>query len=261
MPLELVYETHSTSVDNERGIATGRLDGELSETGRDQARALGERRRNDGIAAVYVSDLGRAVETAGIAFSGSAIPVHRDPRLRECDYGELNGAPVEEVTAVRRRHVDEPFPGGESYRRSSTGRAPSSRTSSPRHDGGRILVIAHSANRWALDHLVHGSPLEELVDAPFEWQEGWLYVVSANASSSSSDIAVGVLLAGEGPGAHVGGVRLERVADLAREVRVALDEPRQVPLGQAEQVVVDEHLAVAVGAGADPDRRDPAARR
>ena len=39
-----------------------------------------------------------------------------------------------------------------------------------RHDGERIVVIAHSANRWALDHLVNGTPLEELVDAPFHWQ-------------------------------------------------------------------------------------------
>jgi broad specificity phosphatase PhoE len=45
MAVELAYETHSTSVDNERGVATGWLDGELSELGRDQARALGERRR------------------------------------------------------------------------------------------------------------------------------------------------------------------------------------------------------------------------
>jgi broad specificity phosphatase PhoE len=56
-----------------------------------------------------------------------------------------------------------------------------------RHDGERIVVIAHSANRWALDHLVNGAPLEELVDAPFSWQEGWLYAV--NASSSSADIS------------------------------------------------------------------------
>jgi len=50
--LELVYETHSTTLDNEAGIATGWLPGELSETGRRQARELGERRRDDGIAAV-----------------------------------------------------------------------------------------------------------------------------------------------------------------------------------------------------------------
>ena len=54
MTVELVYETHSTSTDNERGVATGWLDGELSERGREQARELGERRRSDGITAVYV---------------------------------------------------------------------------------------------------------------------------------------------------------------------------------------------------------------
>jgi broad specificity phosphatase PhoE len=186
VPVELVYETHSTSIDNERGIATGRLDGELSERGREQAGELGRRRRGDGIAAVYVSDLGRAVETARIAFGGTGIAVHHDARLRECDYGELNGATVDAVAGVRRRHVDEPFPGGESYRQVVE------RTSAflddvvARHDGERVVVIAHSANRWALDHLVSGSPLEELVDAPFDWQPGWVYVV--NASSSDSDI-------------------------------------------------------------------------
>jgi broad specificity phosphatase PhoE len=186
MAVELVYETHSTSVDNERGIATGRLPGELSELGRAQARELGERRRDGGIAAVYASDLVRAVETAEIAFGGSGIPVHHDSRLRECDYGELNGAPVERVAAVRRRHVDEAFPGGESYRQVVERTRAFLDDVAAAHDGERIVVIAHSANRWALDHLVGGEPLEEIVDAPFVWQPGWLYVV--NASSSSSDI-------------------------------------------------------------------------
>jgi broad specificity phosphatase PhoE len=186
LALELVYETHSTSVDNERGIATGWLPGELSELGRAQARALGERRRDGTTAAVYTSDLRRAVETAEIAFGGSGIPVRRDRRLRECDYGELNGAPVEEVTAVRRRHVDEPFPGGESYRQVVERTRAFLDEIAARHDGERIVVIAHSANRWALDRLVNGASLEEVVDAPFAWQPGWTYLV--NASSSASDI-------------------------------------------------------------------------
>ena len=186
--LELVYETHSTSVDNEEGLATGWLDGHLSERGREQAAELGARRRHDGIAAVYTSDLGRAVETAAIAFRNSPIPVRHDPRLRECDYGGLNGAPVDEVAAVRRRHVDEPFPGGESYRQVVERTRDFLAEVAARHDGERILVIGHSANRWALDHLVNGALLEELVDAPFAWQEGWLYEVRANSSSSASDI-------------------------------------------------------------------------
>ncbi|MDX6507393.1 MAG: hypothetical protein QOG06_2037, partial [Gaiellaceae bacterium] len=49
------------------------------------------------------------------AFGGSGIEIRQDARLRECNYGELNGAPVEELDP-RVRFVDEPFPGGESYR-------------------------------------------------------------------------------------------------------------------------------------------------
>jgi len=187
MTVELVYETHSTSIDNERGVATGWLNGTLSTTGREQARALGRRRAEDGIVAVYSSDLGRAVETAAIAFRNSGIPMHQDARLRECNYGELNGAPVDEVTAVRGLHVDEPFPGGESYRQVVERTREFIEDMAARHDGERIVVIAHSANRWALDHLVNGTPLEELVDAPFLWRDGWLYRV--NASSSASGIA------------------------------------------------------------------------
>ena len=40
-------------------------------------------------------------------------------------------------------------------------------------------MIAHSANRWALDHLLHGEPLEDLVVAPFRWQDGWTYCVES----------------------------------------------------------------------------------
>jgi alpha-ribazole phosphatase/probable phosphoglycerate mutase len=38
-----------------------------------------------------------------------------------------------------------------------------------------VVLIAHSANRWALQCLLEGARLEDLVDAPFDWQEGWLY--------------------------------------------------------------------------------------
>jgi broad specificity phosphatase PhoE len=174
--VELVYETHSLTVDNETGIATGWLDGELSERGREQARLLGERRRD----VVYASDLGRAVETAEIAFGDTGIPVHLDPRLRECNYGELNGGPAAELDAVRRlSHVDEPFPGGQSYRQVVEATRAFLDDVAARHDGCKVLAIAHSANRWAIQHLLEGAPLQELVAAPFDWQERWLYRVAA----------------------------------------------------------------------------------
>jgi broad specificity phosphatase PhoE len=100
--IEIVFETHSTTEDNEAGRATGWLPGRLSEQGRAQARELGRRRAQGGIAAVFCSDLRRAVQTAELAFDGSGVPVLHDWRLRECDYGELNGMPAAEMHAGRR---------------------------------------------------------------------------------------------------------------------------------------------------------------
>jgi 2,3-bisphosphoglycerate-dependent phosphoglycerate mutase len=173
--IELVYETHSTTVDNEQGRATGWLPGELSEQGRAQARQLGRRREDDGIAAVFSSDLARAVETASVAFAGSGIPVLYDWRLRECDYGQLNGMPVAELHAGRREHLDRPYPGGESWRQ-AVARVGRFLGDLPlRWDGRRILVIGHVATRWGLDHLIDGVRLEDLVEQDFAWREGWEY--------------------------------------------------------------------------------------
>jgi 2,3-bisphosphoglycerate-dependent phosphoglycerate mutase len=48
MPIEIVFETHALTEDNERGIATGWLPGRLSERGRVNAAEIGRRRRDDG---------------------------------------------------------------------------------------------------------------------------------------------------------------------------------------------------------------------
>jgi len=177
LSIEIVFETHATSEDNESGIATGWLQGHLSEAGKQQARELGERRRADNIAAVFTSDLARAVETARIAFQGSGIPIHQTWRLRECNYGKLNGAPVARVEAERLRHIDAPFPSGESYRQVADRVRDFLNSLFPTFDGTCIVVIGHAATRWALDHLVHGTALADLVGAPFQWQPGWKYVI------------------------------------------------------------------------------------
>ncbi|MFI7447248.1 histidine phosphatase family protein [Nonomuraea sp. NPDC049714] len=172
MPVKLIYETHATTVDNETGIATGWLPGELSAAGREQAAELGERRR--GVDVVYSSDLRRAVQTARIAF-GAAGEIRLDARLRECDYGIYNGRPVSEVHALRRRHIDTPWPGGQSYRHVVGETAAFLEDVAKLWQGRTVLVIAHSANLFALRNLFGGIPLEELVDAPFDWQPGWEY--------------------------------------------------------------------------------------
>ena len=175
--IQLVFETHSISTDNERGMATGWLPGELSETGRRLAAELGQRRRGEPIAAVFTSDLRRALETAQLAFGDAGIPIYQDARLRECNYGDWNGMPVARLDAERARRVDDPFPNGESYRQ-AVERVRAFLDELPRHwDGTTLVLIGHSATRWALDHLLNGAPLEQLVAAPFNWQPGWRYVL------------------------------------------------------------------------------------
>ncbi len=177
MSVEVCFETHATSVDNELGIATGWNEGELSEVGRLQAVRLGERRRHDRIAVVFTSDLRRAVETAELAFAESPLPIVRDRRLRECNYGELNGMPRALLDAERRLRIDEPFPGGESWRQ-AVDRVAGFLHELPRaHDGARVLVIGHVATRWALDQVARGASLDTLVETPFEWREGWEYTL------------------------------------------------------------------------------------
>jgi broad specificity phosphatase PhoE len=180
MTVDVVYETHSISEDNEAGIATGWLPGKLSARGRQLAAELGERRRDSGLAAVFVSDLQRAVETVEIAFRDTSMPVYSEARLRECNYGDLNGCRVEVLAAERRRHIDEPFPGGQSYREVVAATRDFLLDLAKGWDGERVLIVAHSANRWALECLLNEARLEDLVDAPFCWQAGWTYTLNVS---------------------------------------------------------------------------------
>ncbi len=179
--ITVVFETHAYSEDNERGAASGWAHSRLSNEGRRGARELGERRRDDGIAAVFSSDLRRAAETAEVAFSGSDVPVLLDWRLRECDYGDHTRAPAPEHVRDRALFLDTPYPGGESWQQAVD------RVGRVLHDlplrwqDRRVLVIGHVATRWALDHHLGGVPLETLATSDFAWQPGWEYALDLPA--------------------------------------------------------------------------------
>jgi len=75
----------------------------------------------------------------------------------------------------RTAHVDQPYPGGESWRQAAARVARFLDDLPLRWDGARVLVIGHNATRWGLEHHLHGVPLEELAAEDFTWQEGWEY--------------------------------------------------------------------------------------
>jgi 2,3-bisphosphoglycerate-dependent phosphoglycerate mutase len=171
----LVFETHSWSDDNDRGVATGWLPSRLSPRGRDLARELGERRRGGGFSVVLCSDLRRAAETAELAFADSDVPVLLDWRLRECDYGRMNGRPAPEVHGSV-AGVDERYPGGESWREAVDRCDAALADIDARWPAGdnRVLVIGHMATYWAIRRRYDGMALDEL-GRDFTWQEGWTF--------------------------------------------------------------------------------------
>lgn len=186
MSVEIIFETHSITTDNEAGIATGWNDGRLSDRGRALAVELAQRRRD--VDVVLASDLGRALETIEVAFGGSDIPVQFDCRLRECNYGDWNGMPVEKLEAERPRRVAEPFPGGESYEDVVVRMADFLEDISARLTDRRVMVVGHTATRWALDHLLNGAELAGAVTSPFEWREGWRYFLRDGWRVQAEDI-------------------------------------------------------------------------
>jgi 2,3-bisphosphoglycerate-dependent phosphoglycerate mutase len=174
MSIDVVFETHALSEDNERGIATGWLPGRLSERGRKLAAEMGHRRRDDGIDAVFSSDLRRAAETAAIAFAGTDIPVLYDWRLRETDFGTRNGSPADRIKEDRVRFCDRPYPGGESHEQAIARVTRFLADLPTRWAGQRVMLIGHLATWRALEQLRTGKSVRRLVAEGFEWQpHGW----------------------------------------------------------------------------------------
>jgi broad specificity phosphatase PhoE len=171
----LVFESHATSVDNEAGLASGWFDVALSAAGEKQARMLGTRRRDDHLAVVYCSDLSRSFRTAEIAFGDRSLPIVRDGRLRECDYGDLTRRPTPEIEQRRLRHLVDPFPNGESYQQVADRVSGWFREALQHVDAGIILVVGHRATFYALEHLLNGVTLHDAVTSPWIWQPGWTY--------------------------------------------------------------------------------------
>jgi len=176
MSVHIVFEAHSTSVDNGAKLASGWRDVDLSPLGIRQSQELGDRRKGDGFAAVLCSDLKRSFYTGKIAFAGTKIPVLRDRRLRECNYGDLNGAPSAVVDAEKPLRIETPFPNGQSYVQTTALVKDFLHDIGGHYDGQKVLIIGSRATQYGLENIINGVPLATLVAQKFVWRPGWEYI-------------------------------------------------------------------------------------
>ncbi|MGH7331925.1 MAG: histidine phosphatase family protein [Candidatus Rokuibacteriota bacterium] len=97
--MRLLLARHGQTAWNASRRFQGSTDVGLSEQGRAQAAALGQSLRSRRLAAVYVSPLRRARETARIALDkgGTVLPVVALDDLRELSLGQWEGRTVDEI--------------------------------------------------------------------------------------------------------------------------------------------------------------------
>lgn len=89
--MTLILVRHAQSAGNARGIFTGGMDPPLTDLGRMQAEALGERLAGRAVAAVYSSPLERARDTAAPTAQRFGLDVTVLEALRESGLGEAEG--------------------------------------------------------------------------------------------------------------------------------------------------------------------------
>jgi len=129
----------------------GQLDSPLTETGVAQSRALAARLAREHFAALYTSDLGRAVHTAEIIAKQTGHSIDLDARLRERHLGIFQGLSKKELqqkfaqeyalfkTAGREYVV----PGGESAEQACGRMLACLNDLAAHHAGDSMAVVAH----------------------------------------------------------------------------------------------------------------------
>jgi phosphoserine phosphatase len=151
MNTEIWLVRHGETEWNKLGKFQGSTDIELSEEGRNQAKALKNLISVD-FDAVYASPLVRAVETAEILCRDTGLTVLPCEGIREINFGIFEGLTLEEIehkypeemSKWRSDEAEGAFVGGDlSILNASNRAAATIREIAGKHSGKRVLIVAH----------------------------------------------------------------------------------------------------------------------
>lgn len=180
MSVQITYFVHGTTFDNEKDISSGWKDVDISQKGIDQSILLKDQIKGKVFDVVFCSDLKRAVHSAGLTFQG-LVPIVEDKRLRECNYGDFNGASSEVVEPMQEKNITQKFLNGESYEDVKTRIADFLGFLKKSYDGKSVAIVSHKAPQLALDILLKGKTWEQAFVEDWRkthsWQPGWEYTL------------------------------------------------------------------------------------
>lgn len=177
METKVIYFVHGTTTDNIIGKCSGWKQVELTKLGKERAINLGKLRKNTKFDIIFTSDLVRAIDSANLAF-----PYYKhikDSRLRECNYGDLDGE--DKAKIVYEEHIYEPFPNGESLKDVENRVKGFIEFLKDNYSGKTVGIIAHRAPQLAFEVLTKNVSWEEANKNDWRkrnaWQPGWEYII------------------------------------------------------------------------------------
>ncbi len=143
---------HGQSQGNAEGRFGGHTDTPLSARGRRQAAATAKALAGEKFAAIYSSDLPRAIETAAPLAKLTGVDLETTDALRERSVGVMEGLTFEEAAeqypeqyqALLHRDFEHVLEGGESYRQTLDRASRKLDEAIEKHRGGRIAVFTHT---------------------------------------------------------------------------------------------------------------------
>ena len=153
MTTRILLVRHGATVLSAEDRFAGSTDVDLSEEGRRQARALGERLAELPLDAVYASPMKRTRDTAALVSGPRKMDVSVDGGLREIDHGRWEGLTRKEVEATFAAEYanweQDPFTfapeGGESGLSVMARALPVLRAIVVRHPNQTVAVVSHKA--------------------------------------------------------------------------------------------------------------------
>jgi probable phosphoglycerate mutase len=171
----IIAVRHGETAWNVDARIQGQTDIALNDTGRWQARRVGQALAGEPISAVYSSDLERAQETAQSIAQVAGTPVIPHQGLRERRFGMFEGKTFDEIRESWPEHAHnwrkripewEPPEGGESLLALRERVTRTLEELAARHPGEQIVVVAHGGVLDALYRVATGQE----VNSPRTWE-------------------------------------------------------------------------------------------
>ena len=175
----IIYFVHGTTTDNALKLCSGWKEAMLNELGKQQAENLGKviKEKEIKFDVLFSSGLKRAVESANIAFPENKKQT--DNRLRECNYGDLDG--MHKSLVIYEEHIEKSFPNGESLKDVENRILEFIKFLKENYQDKTVGIIAHRAPQLALEVITKNITWEEAIKNDWrktgDWQPGWEYVV------------------------------------------------------------------------------------